>query len=137
MFILPGFREVVAAIKDAGAYCIKHTDGDISSIIDMLVDSGIDALGPLEPGAGMDLVRLKKTHGDKIAFVGNVDVDLLSRGSVEEVTNTTRQLVEQAAPGGGYILSSGNSITSSVQPKNYLAMLSAAKAYDKKKCNDE
>ena len=61
--------------------------------------------------------------GDKIAFLGGVDIDLLSRGSVEDVKQRTRQLLRECAPGGGYALGSGNSVTNCLKPENYLAML--------------
>ena len=43
----------------------------------MIVETGVDVIGPLEPGAGMDLKLVKKKYGDRIAVVGNVDVDIL------------------------------------------------------------
>jgi len=122
-FILPGLTEVVQNIKDAGACCIKHTDGNIWAIIQDLVDTGIDALGPLEPAADMDLLRVKERLGDRICVVGNVDVDLLCRGSVEEVRAATQSLVRRVSPGGGHILSSGNTITSAVRAENFRAMV--------------
>ncbi|MGQ9630533.1 MAG: uroporphyrinogen decarboxylase family protein [bacterium] len=128
-FILPGLREVVANIKREGAYCIKHTDGNIWEIIEPIVETGIDGLGPLEPMAGMDLGEVKKRFGDRICVVGNVDVDLLSRGSVDEVRRATRDLIERVSPGGGHILSSGNSISSSVHPENFRAMLETAREF--------
>jgi uroporphyrinogen decarboxylase len=124
-FIQPAFRRAVAAVKGAGAFCVKHSDGNISAVADLLVDAGIDALGPLEPAAGMDLAEVKRRFG--IGVVGNVDVDLLARGSRLEVEEATSDLIRRVSPGGGHILSSGNTLTSSVRPENYLAMLSAAR----------
>ena len=51
-FVLPGLQRCVDAAHEAGAYVVKHTDGNIMPIIDMIVDTGIDALNPLEPHAG-------------------------------------------------------------------------------------
>jgi uroporphyrinogen decarboxylase len=126
-FILPGLRRVVGAVKGAGAFCVKHSDGDIRAIADLLVDAGIDALGPLEPAAGMDLAEVKRRYGDRVAVLGNVDVDLLSRGSRQEVQRATAQLIRGVSPGGGHILSSGNTLTSAVRPENYRAMLATAR----------
>ena len=126
-FILPGLRRVVGAVKGAGAFCVKHSDGDIGSIADLLVDTGIDALGPLEPAAGMDLAEVKRRYGDRVAVLGNVDVDLLSRGSRQEVERVTAELIRGVSPGGGHILSSGNTLTSAVRPENYRAMLATAR----------
>jgi uroporphyrinogen decarboxylase len=126
-FILPGFRRAVGAVKAAGAFCVKHSDGDIRAIADLLVGAGIDALGPLEPAAGMDLAEVKRRYGHRVAVVGNVDVDLLSRGSPQEVERATGELIRAVSPGGGHVLSSGNTLTSAVRPENYRAMLAAAR----------
>jgi uroporphyrinogen decarboxylase len=126
-FVLPGLRKAVRAVKALGAFCIKHTDGNIWSIIDPIVETGIDALGPLEPGAGMDLREVKRRYGSRVAVVGNVDVDLLSRGSREEVIAAVTGLIRDVSAGGGHILSSGNTIAASVRPDNYRAMLETAR----------
>ena len=127
-FILPWLSRAVQAVHDAGGICVKHTDGDISGIIDLLVGTGIDGIGPLEPEAGNDLAKLQQTWGDQVAVVGNIDVDLLCRGSAGDVGAATESLVRGLAPRGGHILSSGNTITSAVQPENFRAMIDAGRA---------
>ncbi|MBN2293740.1 MAG: hypothetical protein JXM70_15035 [Pirellulales bacterium] len=129
-FILPGLKRCVDAAHEAGAYVVKHTDGNIMGIIDMIVETGIDALNPLEPQAGMDIGLIKQKYGDRIAIVGNIDCGyLLSQAPVEEVRQVTRQTIEIAKPGGGYCLSSSNSIHSSVKPENLLAMIETLREY--------
>ncbi|MDP6154227.1 MAG: uroporphyrinogen decarboxylase family protein, partial [Phycisphaeraceae bacterium] len=64
-FILPGLAEVVHSIKDAGGYVIKHSDGDIWPIMDMLIGTGVDMLGPLEP-ALMDLKKVRDYSGGTV-----------------------------------------------------------------------
>jgi uroporphyrinogen decarboxylase len=128
-FILPGLREVVQNIKSHGAACVKHTDGNIWEILEDIVATGIDGIGPLEPGADMDLGEVKKAVGDRVCVVGNVDVDLLCRGTSAEVRQVTRTLIESVSPGGGHVLSSGNSITSAVRPENFRAMVETAHQY--------
>ena len=92
-FVLPGLGEVVQNIKSHGAYCVKHTDGNIWAILDDIVNTGVDGIGPLEPGAGMDLAEVKRAVGQRVCVVGNVDVDLLCRGSTEQVRQSTRTLI--------------------------------------------
>jgi uroporphyrinogen decarboxylase len=129
-FIHPRLKKAVAAIHEEGALCIKHSDGNLWSILDLIIDAGPDAINPLEPVAGMDIRRVKSTYGDRVCLVGNIDCgELLSHGTREQVQTAVRQCLEDAAPGGGFILSSSNSIHSSVQPDNYLAMVEAGHAY--------
>jgi uroporphyrinogen decarboxylase len=123
-FILPGLKRCVDAAHKAGAYVVKHTDGNIMPILDMIVDTGIDALNPIEPAAGMDIGLLKQRYGHRIALIGNIDCGyLLSQAPVEEVRRVTRETIRSASPGGGYCLSSSNSIHSSVKPENFMAMI--------------
>jgi uroporphyrinogen decarboxylase len=126
-FILPWLQRGVSAVQEAGGLCVKHTDGNITEIIDLVVGTGIDGLGPLEPAAGNDLVEIQKQWGDRVALVGNIDVDLLSRGSAAQVSETTRSLVRALSARGGHLLSSGNTITSSVDPENFRAMIAAGR----------
>jgi uroporphyrinogen decarboxylase len=129
-FVLPGLKRCVDAAHEAGAYVVKHTDGNIMQVIDMIVETGIDGLNPIEPQAGMDIGLIKERYGDRIALVGNIDCGyVLSQAPEAEVREVTRQTIQVAAPGGGYCLSSSNSIHSSVKPENLMAMVEALREY--------
>lgn len=126
----PGLCRVMEGYKELGLSIIKHTDGNLWLIIDMIVDTGIDCLDPIDPLAGMDLAEVKAKYGDRIAVKGNVDcADLMTFGTPEDVIAATREALRKGAPGGGYILSSSNSIHSSVKPENYLAMIQTLEKY--------
>jgi uroporphyrinogen decarboxylase len=45
------------------------------------------------------------------------------------VAEATRTALRQGAPGGGFILSSSNSIHSAVKPENYQALLDTLRQY--------
>jgi uroporphyrinogen-III decarboxylase len=92
-----------------------------------LSSTGVDGIGPLEPAAGNDLVSLRKQLRKNITLVGNIDVDLLSRGSADQVAAETAKLVEKLGPPRRFILSSGNTISSSVKPENFKRMIETAR----------
>lgn len=126
----PGLCKVIKGFHDLGLYVIKHTDGLLWPIIDLIIDSGIDCLDPIDPQAGMDLFEVKKKYGDRIALKGNVDcAQTLTFGTREEVIAETKRALKNGAPGGGYILSSSNSIHSGVKPENFTVMLETHKKY--------
>jgi uroporphyrinogen decarboxylase len=54
---------------------------------------------------------------------------LLPFGTEAEVEASVRDTIAAAAPGGGYIISSSNSIHPGVKPENYIAMVKAAHKY--------
>jgi uroporphyrinogen decarboxylase len=129
-FFLPGMREVVQIAKRLGAYAVKHTDGNILAIIEMIIDTGIDGIHPLDPEAGMDISQVKKKYGDRVCVIGNIDTGkLLTESTPQVVEENVRQRILEVAPGGGYMIASANSIHSHVKPDNYVAMLKAARRY--------
>jgi uroporphyrinogen decarboxylase len=129
-FFYPGLKEVVETAKNLGAYAVKHTDGNLNPILDQIVDTGIDALHPIDPEAGMRIRDVKERYGDRICVIGNIDTGyILSDASTAEVEEVVKKTIVEAAPGGGYIISSANSIHAHVKPDNYAAMLEASLRY--------
>ena len=127
---LPQFRKMVNNMKKAGAYFIKHTDGNIMPIIDMFIESGIDCIDPIDPIAGMDIAHIKKKYGMRVAIKGNINcASTLCNHSMGDVVREVKERILQVSPGGGYIISSSNTIHSGVKPENYRAMLETIKEY--------
>lgn len=110
-YMLPHVRKVADRVRDTGMAWVYHSDGDLSPIMDDLLDLGMQVLNPIEPLC-MDIRQVKEQYGDRIMLCGNVDVDLLAAGTTDEVREATLGLLRDVAPGGGYFLSSGNSIAS-------------------------
>ena len=124
--ILPRLTRMVDVIHEEGAIVIKHSDGNLYPILEDIASCGADALNPIEPLAGMDLATTKRLVGDRMALAGNVDCGrLLPHGTPEQVRQTVRQCILDAAPGGGYLVCSSNSIHSSCRPENLVAMVQA------------
>ncbi len=129
--VIPRLQTLVRECHRLGVLFIKHTDGDITRVEeDLLVESGIDAYQAIEPQAGMDIAKLKQRYGQHLTLMGNVDcAHLLTFGTTELVQAETRRIIQAAAPGGGFVLTSSNSIHSGVPVENYLAMLEANRRF--------
>jgi len=95
---------------------IWHSDGNFSSFLPMAVEAGFAGIHSLEPEAGMDLDRIKKEYGHKLALVGNVDTRVLFGSDLEAVRREVDRCIAQGAPGGGYLFASCNSIFSGMNP---------------------
>lgn len=129
-FILPRLRRMIEAIHAEGALCIKHSDGNLYPILDDIVGAGPDGINPIEPVAGMELQEVKRRVGDRVCLSGNIDcARLLPYGSEEDVRAAVRQAIADAADGGGFILSSSNSIHSGCRPENLVAMVKACREF--------
>ena len=103
---------------------IYHSDGNLNPILDGLLSLGMSGLHPFEPG-GMDILATKQKYENKLCVVGNVNIDLLSRGTPAEVEDETTRIINSLAPLGGHIISSSNSLASYVRAENVRAMMRA------------
>lgn len=121
-FFLPGFKQVVQAIKAEGAYCFKHCCGDINEIVDDMVATGIDVLHPLDPSANMDILDVKRRHPNLVVMGGINCYEPLCEYSLEELTNETKRVLETVGKNGRFIIASSNSVHSDVKPENYVEL---------------
>jgi len=129
-FVNPYNRKLVDRAHELGRKVVRHSDGNLWSIMDILIESGYDGLNPLEPQAGMDLKKVKESYGDKICLLGNIDCkELLPSGTPDQVDAAVKHSIEVAAAGGGYILCDSNSLHPGVNPENCIAMFEATKKY--------
>jgi uroporphyrinogen decarboxylase len=126
--IYPHFVRLIRYAKKLGFKVIKHSDGDLRSVLDDLVASGIDCLDPIDMRGNMFLDELKAKYGDRLCFKGNVDcVETLVSKSPGAVRQETARCILQGSAGGGHIISSSNSIHSGISPVNYRAFLDAVR----------
>jgi uroporphyrinogen decarboxylase len=130
-FLTPALKKQVELGHSLGVPVFKHTDGNLWKIIDLLVDTGIDGLHPIDPLAGMDLGEVRAKFPN-LCLMGNVNCGAtLSWKSVEEVRQEVKECIKKAGYGGGYICMSSNTVHSGVKPENYLAMVKAIRDFGK------
>jgi len=129
-YLTPALKAEVDLAHNMDIPVFKHTDGNLWKIMDLLVETGIDGLHPIDPLAGMDLGEVKVKYGDRLCLMGNVNcAATLSWNTEEEVREEVRECIRKAGYGGGYICMSSNTIHSGVNPKNYVAMVKAIKEF--------
>lgn len=92
-----------------------------------IIDCGVTALHPIEPKA-MNIFEVKEKFGKDLCLIGNIDVDLLSRGTEEDVTKQVLAIIEKLGRNGGFCIGSGNSVPEYVKFENYLAMINTVKS---------
>jgi hypothetical protein len=123
--VLPRFQRVREQIT---LPWVIHSDGNLMPFLEDLVNLGIVGLHPLEKGA-MDIRAIKRSHGDRICLLGNVDLNLLGLGTPEDVEREVLGLIRDVGPGGGYVVTSGNSLAGYLRPENVLALSRAVQRY--------
>ena len=107
---------------------VIHSDGNNFPFMDDLVSLGIVGFHPNEKGA-QDIVEMKRRYGERLCLLGNVDLNLLGLGTPEMVEDEVRGLIRDVGKGGGYIVTSGNSLAGYVQPENAVALSRAVLKY--------
>ena len=102
--IRPATARIVATARRCGCWCSLHSDGDVTSVLDGIVEVGFNALHPVQESAGMDQAAVKRTWGDKLTIYGGLDVQtVLGRGTPERVPDEVRRVIRALKPGGGFI----------------------------------
>jgi len=128
-YILPWNKKVLSSLHKKGLPVVLHACGDIRPLMDGIIESGYDAVQPLEATANMTLKETKERWGDKICLIGNIDINTLSLGTVQDVEKEVRGAIKDAAQGGGYMLGSSHGIYHSCKPENVLKMSEVKKKY--------
>jgi uroporphyrinogen decarboxylase len=125
-YVFPWYKKIVAMAHEKNKYALLHSCGYYHDIIDDIInDMKFDGKHSFED----KIVPVEKAYLDlkgKIAVVGGIDVNFLTRASKEEVYERAVKLLRLTKEAGGFALGSGNSIPDFIPLENYLAMLQAA-----------
>lgn len=127
-YFFPWLKKIGEIAKASNKPLIYHSDGILFDVMDKLIDCGITSLHPIEPKA-MNIVEVKKRYGNRISLIGNIDVDLLSRGTKDDIRKNVLLNIENVGFNGGYCVGSGNSIPEYVNIDNYITMIETAKSF--------
>jgi len=112
-----------------GLKTLLHSCGNVTELVPLLIEVGLDCLQPLEVKAGMDVITLKEKYGDKIAFMGNIDVRLMADEDPAKIEEEIKKKFEVAKRNGGYIYHSDHSIPNNVSFQQYCRVMELVKKY--------
>jgi uroporphyrinogen decarboxylase len=128
-FIKPCLARLVKVIKEANpnVKVMLHSDGAITRLIPDFIDLGVDVIHPLEPLPATDIPRVKAEFGEKITFLGGIDIGRAMTGTRQDVIDEVQLRIAQLASGGGYILAPSNHLQADVPPENVVALFETAR----------
>ena len=128
-FIKPILSQFVDTIRNfrADIKIMFHSDGVVTTLLDDLIEIGIDVIHPLEPLPGVDFYEIKKRFGSRVTFLGAIDITQALPGTKQAVISEIKTRIQQLAPGGGYILAPANHIQADVPSENVETLFSAAR----------
>lgn len=129
-FLKPAYADLISEAHSRGMKFWLHACGNVTSIVDDLIEIGLDVLHPIQPFA-MDAKATAEAFGDRITFMPGIDVQhLLPHCTVEEVIAGTKELIDTfLRPGGGMIVSMSNVIHTDVSYENTKAFMQTAYNY--------
>jgi uroporphyrinogen decarboxylase len=127
-FIQPCLLRLVHAIKENNpdTLVMLHSDGAITPLLPDILDLGIDVIHPLEPLPATDTSAVKARFGERITFLGGIDISHAMPGTVDDVIAEVKHRIALLAPGGGYILAPSNHLQTDVPPENVIALYQTA-----------
>lgn len=121
-YVIPFHKQAAKTAHNADIPYLLHSCGNLENIMNDLIDAGIDARHSFEDTIE-PVESFAPRYTDRIAIIGGLDVDLISRKTADEVKARTRHILETLAPSRAYIFGSGNSIVNYMPVENYLAMV--------------
>ncbi len=101
-------QELVDAVAGTGNFSMIHCHGKLDAILEMIADTGADAMEPIETlptvTADVTMRQVKERVGDRMCLMGgmqSMDLELLPPKDLEQQIRAT---IEEGAPGGGFVL---------------------------------
>ncbi len=128
---MPCDRRLCDFFKAKGLKVMLHSCGNVMELVPYLIEAGFDCLEPLEVKAGMDLIKLKKDYGDRLAFMGGIDVRKMADPNLEVMEEEIRTKITVAKQGGGYIFHSDHSVPDNVSLEQYEKCIELVHRYGK------
>ncbi len=126
---LPWHKKMAQVAHENGRLYLLHACGNLEEIMPALIeDVRLDGKHSFEDVIEPVTVA-KRRWGDRIALIGGIDMDFLTRATPDQVRQRVRKTLDVCLPGGGYCLGSGNTVANYIPLDNYLAMMDEGRRY--------
>lgn len=129
--LMPAHKLICDSFKARGKPMLLHSCGYVTEFVPLFIEAGFDCLQPLEVKAGNDLVALKQTFGDRLAFMGGIDVRAMADPDPEVIEREVSLKLPIAKEGGGYIYHSDHSVPDNVSFQQYCRVMELVAQYGK------
>lgn len=120
--VFPIYRRLAEAAHAQNKPFILHSCGNLKEVYEDIIACGVDAKHSFEETI-LPVEQFKARYGDRCTPLGGLDVDIICRGTEEEIRRYTRQKIEQCFGDGWWALGTGNSLTDYMPTENYRIVL--------------
>ena len=127
--VTPYLQRQIGHAKGRGVVTIFHSDGMLMPVLDQILACEPHVLHSIDPMAGMDIAEVKACTRGRMALMGNVQCSLLQDGPREAIRESVLTCCRHAAPGGGYIFSTSNTVFPGMPLEYYEYMLEVFRGF--------
>ena len=127
--VMPAHKLICDFFKERGLFMILHSCGYVMELAPHIIDTGFDCLQPLEVKAGNDMLALKREYGDRLSFMGGIDVRAMADADQAVIEEEISSKIPVMKHGGGYIYHSDHSIPDNVSFQQYCRVLALVEQY--------
>jgi MtaA/CmuA family methyltransferase len=128
-FVFPYIKRFCEAIRPTGLILYLHICGCVRPIVEMMAETGVHCLEPMDALGGMKPYEFREKVGNKVALMGGVNTVTLASGNPEDVEREARECIEGAGKNGGYIMAAGDMVPFEAPRENVLKMYEVASSY--------
>ncbi len=124
-FAFPSCKRLVDEAHRCGAIVHLHNSEISPPYLAAEAELGVDIVNC---GPAVDMEEVVKALRGKVCLSGNLDpIEVLMRGTPQQVASKAERLVKLCYPGGGYLFNTGEMNPRDVPAENMRAMVEAAK----------
>lgn len=127
-FVIPGYRPIINLVHRYKKPFLLHSCGKIFSIMDDLIEAGINAKHSNEDQIAPFPEWVEK-YGDRIGNFGGLDVDAVCQMDKKTLQEYTLDVIRRVDHHGGIAIGTGNSIPAYVPAEGYTNMIEIVREY--------
>lgn len=118
-FITPYYQRVWSLLRERGTRLFEQdSDGNMEALIPAFLEAGLNVMYPMEPAAGMDIVKIRAKYGSRLAFRGGIDKHVL-RKSQAEITAELEYKLPPIIHSGGCVFGADHRIPNGTPLENF------------------
>ena len=122
-YIKPRIRQMYEAVRAQGKFVFIHSCGKVQELFPELIECGLDVFNPFQPEV-TDVAGAKARYGGRLSFYGGISTQkTLPYGTVADVEDEVKRLIEIVGKDGGYIAAPAHAIPGDAKPENVAAMI--------------
>ena len=127
--LMPAHKLICDCTMSRGKQVLLHSDGNVNELLPLLIEIGVECLQPVDVKAGMDLLKLKKEYGDRLALFGGIDARAMADPDPAVIEHEIATKVPVAKKGGGYLFHSDHSVPDKVSFQRFSRIMELAREY--------